>query len=377
MKNIFAICKLRLLQLKNNRKQLLMLLVLPSLALFLTQLFVSETIEQVKLPIAFVDEDKSELSKQLSMSLASIDALEVVHKQYGEAKQLLLHHEVDVVIYVESGFEERILKAETDSLVTLLHSPMSLSIGVMKEIVASKLMRFVSNSLAANYVLDLAKEFSRTSLVYEEQLFNEAWDKTNAQWEPTPPLDLVVHGDEVLINRLHHENEAEQGQTELFLLVTLILLLSIYLSTMWLDRKQSAVLKRLHVHRVTNLEQLLAHVILLILLIMLSILPIFIISINGRLFFIILLLTIVSAVSFYSLSTLFVKKYLYASVSALLLLSSILVSGISHVSPQRVVLSMNNGTISLVLALGYFGIWFILSLAVLMIASRRECDKYC
>lgn len=383
MKNIVAICQLRLLQLKNNRKQLFLLLIMPPLALFLIQLFVSETIDQAKLPIAFVDEDGSDLSEQLAMSLVSIDVLDVVYKQYDEAEQLLLQHDVDVVIYVESGFEERILKAEADSLVTLMHSPMSLSIGVMKEVVASKLMKFVSNSLAANYVLDLAKEFSPSSLVNEEKLLSEAWEKTNAQWEPMPPLDLVVQGDEMLIVPINNE-EVGGEQSGLLLLMNVILIISIYLSTTWLDSKQGALVMRLRVHRATNLEQFFGHVSALIIqLIVLSILPIFTMSmtnsllISDRLFLSLMLFIVASAVLFYSFSTLFIKKYLYASISALLLLGSILLSAISELTPQRVVLSMNNSSVSIMFVLGYFGLGLILSLLLLIISSRLERGNYC
>lgn len=379
MKNIVAICKLRLLQLKNNRKQLLLLMLLPSLSLYFVQLFVAETIEQAKLPIAFVDEDKSELSQALANSLAMIDALHVIDKRYDEAEQLLFHQDVDLVVYVEAGFEERILTAETNALVTLIHSPMSLSIGVMKEVVAANVMRFASNSLAADYVLDLAKEYSPAPVINEEILFSEAWEKTNAQWEPSPPLELVVLGDEVMSIPIQ-TGERQQGESGLFLLVTMIFIVGAYLAMLSLDYKENALMKRLCLHRATKLQLFFGHLsAIVLLLIAFSILPTFIMmTINtSRLLLSLLVCILFSALLFYNLSTLFVRKSLFAASSGLFILSSLLLSVTSNLSPQRVVHSFNQEEASFAFFCGYFGIGIVISLLFLIIANRWERDQVC
>lgn len=221
----------------------------------------SETIDEVRIPIVVVNEDQSGTSYEIIRFFEGLDHfVQVIESTMEQGTQQLLRGEADAIIYLEEGLEDRIFAGDNHDLVSLIQTPSSLSAGLLREMIASEVMRYVSNSSASHYLLQYADDFSPESLINEEELLEEARIYSNEQWSPTPPLDLHVSGGSTSFREW--EEGREFVTTEDLVMIcalTLILLFPLTFTTNLIHNRKKDAFSRLTLYNVGSLLFALAH----------------------------------------------------------------------------------------------------------------------
>lgn len=200
----------------HNPKQLLLLLCLPLLVVALLETVISKTVVEGKIPIAVVDEDDSDYSRTVIARVAKTPhvALEMCSRK--EAVRRIEAQTADLAFVFKEGFQANIAQGQYRELVDLIESPASLSSGLLKEVVASEIMRFVSNATAANDVVAYYTEKGLITAQEKKPLWQEAWHYTDAQWEPEPLATMVYRegGDVLSLNGDNTDSDDLRGKVD-------------------------------------------------------------------------------------------------------------------------------------------------------------------
>jgi len=103
-----------------------------------------------KIPIAVIDQDNTELSKQIITSLDKNIALKVISHQLEESEKLLKNNRIEAIFILTEGFEEAVKTTNYDNSVDLIYLDKSNIGPALSDIVASDLMMPISIYKAAN-----------------------------------------------------------------------------------------------------------------------------------------------------------------------------------------------------------------------------------
>lgn len=164
----------------------LLLLTIPFIASFLLGTFFEKQQETLTMPIALVDEDRTEFSKAIREGMKSQDMLSVLEVSVLEGERLLERNEIDSLFILKSGFEEHLLNEKEEEMITLITSPTSVASGIVQEVVASEVMKISSAIVAANRVQDLYKR-NGVDNGFE---WEDAYLYSMGQWDPEPLMTI-------------------------------------------------------------------------------------------------------------------------------------------------------------------------------------------
>jgi ABC-2 type transport system permease protein len=139
------------------------------------------------IPIAVVDEDNSSYSKTLTERLSAIDSIRIEYVSKEKSLKMLEGNEVEHAFVVKKGFEEKIISGETDGIIDMISSPATFSTSFVSEVVSGEIIRFITNNMAANWVL---KQYTELNKPVDENLRDELINYTDAQWEPEPLMTM-------------------------------------------------------------------------------------------------------------------------------------------------------------------------------------------
>lgn len=146
------------------------------------------------IPVAVVDEDKTSYSKLLMDRISKKNKLEIEYTSRKDALELLEGKKVEHVIVIKEGFEEKVKTGDSGKLVEFIESSSSYTLGYVREVLAGEIIRFVTNNLAAEWVVNQYKELNIT---VKNDLMQEAIDYADSQWEPEPlmTVEYIEAGD--------------------------------------------------------------------------------------------------------------------------------------------------------------------------------------
>jgi hypothetical protein len=183
MKVIFHLATLRLKIALSAVTNWLMLILFPVVLIILITSFFHTTLHGTRVPIVVVDLDHGSYSRQVVEKLESIEVLRVLVLDVNQAQRQVLTNSADCAVVIPQGFQDNIGDGYYPGAIEIYSTPASMATPFVKEVVASQVMRFVSNHAAADWVVD---SFLRYQMQGPPDLWQQAWDFTDAQWEPIP-----------------------------------------------------------------------------------------------------------------------------------------------------------------------------------------------
>jgi len=142
------------------------------------------------IPILIVDEDESAFSEKMVELLSEEEYLRVSTGTMEEGTEGLKRNRLEGVYRIHEGFEEDILMDRIPGI-TAYTSSGALGAGAIGEVVASRGIRLISSSRAANLVLREVEEHS-DSPREREILWQRIFERSEAYWEPEPLMTLQI-----------------------------------------------------------------------------------------------------------------------------------------------------------------------------------------
>lgn len=240
MKVCLRFARLRVKTTLTNPFTLLTLFILPLLFFALSLLFFQAAISQGGIPVAIVDLDQSLYSSIVVDRIKTAATLTIVESGSSRFRQQILNHQVDCAIVLPRGFQAAIEGGDYPASVELYSSASSLGAPFIKEIVATQVMRLVSNQAAADWVIAC---YNHYNVAVADGLHFEAWQYTDGQWEPEPPFAFIA------MTLPDYENDKKPQESLLpagLLAASALIMLFVLFSSQWLleDREEGRI-KRL------------------------------------------------------------------------------------------------------------------------------------
>ncbi|WP_338779013.1 ABC transporter permease [Metabacillus sp. FJAT-52054] len=168
---------------------LLLLLFLPAAAIYGLSEFTGNVEEDLSVPVAIVDQDRTDFSKTFINRLEKQERIKLSQTTEADAKDLLLREETDTVFIIKEGFKQSIRDGEREGIIEMRTSPLSVASGVVREIAASEVIRFTSSAKAANRVEKIARKYEGNFSAIEG-IWQEAYQYADQQWEPKPLMTI-------------------------------------------------------------------------------------------------------------------------------------------------------------------------------------------
>jgi len=280
MKKIINLAWLNILQILRNKGELLGILILPVLLTFIFSVVFGNGAEESKVPVIFVDEAKTEYSRQVYEQLEEVDSFSVKEDTRADAKELLTEGKVDAVVIAPDDLDSDIL-AGTGASIKVLKNPGStrmLSVvevvngiagrmaanaktsQIIQEVVGEARSEFESNLLpfmpgqeislpqvpVKDFPEEIKAELSKTFPYLQvdpgsEDLYWAADEK----WEPEPPVSVEV--EEVIPSEVRGESVVATGYLQFSLGFTVMFIMFIVLNGAGgiLDERETGTLSRL------------------------------------------------------------------------------------------------------------------------------------
>lgn len=132
-------------------------------------------------PVFLVDEDSTKSSELLAERLMDKEGLKVKTGSYEEGEEEVRNDDAEAMIVIEKGFEDNLRRGDTHELITMIKSPSTYSSELIKEIVASEVLRIYSTYFAYDWLRD-----SFSDIDHEE--VSERYEKL---WQPEPVMTIV------------------------------------------------------------------------------------------------------------------------------------------------------------------------------------------
>lgn len=233
------------LEILRNPITVILLFIIPIGATTLFGYFFEKNKEKLAVPIAFVDEDDRDFSRLIQERIAEHENIKLIVVPFKEAEKLLLKSEVDSVFVVKQGFQDRLLQQKREGVIEAWVAPSSMATGIVRELIASEVIRLTSNIKAADRVKDLYQ--SKEIEVEQKDIWDEAYAFTDHQWEPVPLMT-------VKIEQFNGGNISSAGKevspttsasTRYFGFWTFFTMLSIFVSSSWIVRERRVLFPRI------------------------------------------------------------------------------------------------------------------------------------
>ena len=146
---------------------------------------------QNRVPIALVDEDNSAYAKQVVNGFAKHQEIQVIQTDETKALSLVENYQAEAAFIIQKGFAEAVQRGDIEGIITLVKSPNSQSYDLIKDMLASEVMRLHMNVAAADWTLRLYKEnHLYQGQQSDQELWQSVWDYADSLWEPQPMMTL-------------------------------------------------------------------------------------------------------------------------------------------------------------------------------------------
>lgn len=227
-----------------NGQTILFIFLLPTVLTFLFGNLLEQVEEGLAIPIAFVDEDHSQFSKQVIERLNQESRMELYVVTRDRAERLLVKNEVDSVYIIKYRFQENVLKNQLKSVIEVWTNENSIVNGIVQEVVASEVIRLSSNSIAANWVVLNYEQMGLLNKQSADYLWEQAYRYSDSQWEPEPLMTVntkTVHG-----NGTETHPNAQRISTSPYIgLWSFFTMVFIIFSLDWLVKEKGRILPRI------------------------------------------------------------------------------------------------------------------------------------
>jgi ABC-2 type transport system permease protein len=138
-------------------------------------------------PVFLVDEDKTESSELLAERLANKEGLRVKTGSLEDGENEVSNDDAEAMIVIGKGFEEKLSRGDIEELITLVKSPSAYSAELIKEIVASEVLRIYSTDFTYDWLNGKFDDIDRS----------EVFERLEDKWQPSPVMTIIYEEIEV------------------------------------------------------------------------------------------------------------------------------------------------------------------------------------
>ncbi|QUH26990.1 ABC transporter permease [Serpentinicella alkaliphila] len=181
------IAKLRIKLILKSPRNIVSLFLFPLILIYLiSYIYSPNTVSTV--PIAVVDKDISGYSKILISLIKENDVISVLETNEENARELIRKNKIEGAYIIEHGFEE-LIKGDKYPKITVLKSGAAIGADTISEIIASGVVRLLSNARAANIVVS---EYEWRGITYlsKDVLWQNVFDTSESYWYPEQLMKL-------------------------------------------------------------------------------------------------------------------------------------------------------------------------------------------
>jgi ABC-2 type transport system permease protein len=195
------------------------------------------------IPVAFVDEDKSDYSKLLLDRLDKKEGFNIKVTTSEQALEMLKGDEIEAIFVLKKGFKEKITSGENKEIIDLVKSPSSFSSDYIGEVVAGEVMRLIANNIAADWV---SKQYKNYKKPVTSDLIRDVINYTDSQWDPKPLMTInyeELQGEkEVITDRI---GMPAATATSAGIIVVFVMFYILFSSGWLIEERINGTLKRL------------------------------------------------------------------------------------------------------------------------------------
>jgi ABC-2 type transport system permease protein len=132
-------------------------------------------------PLFLADEDGTESSELLADRLKNKEGLKVKTGLLKDGKKEVSNDDAEALIVIEKGFEEGLKSGDIEGLITVVKSPSTYSAELIKEIVASEVLRIYSTDFTYNWLSEDFDDINR----------NDIAKRLEEKWQPDPIMTII------------------------------------------------------------------------------------------------------------------------------------------------------------------------------------------
>jgi|GEM_PF-1242416 len=233
----------RVMQVMKKPALLFFLIVIPLLFTFFLGGLMEKGQQELAIPVAFVDEDESVQSKLVIERIHQRKHLQLVKMTRELAEKKLLQNEIDSVFIIKQGFEEQLNEGNREKVIEIWQSPTSMASGIVREVIASEVLRLTSNYKAADDVVRLL-QINKVELS-GRNVREEAYQFTDQQWSPKPLM--TIHYMSFLgESQVNIEDDKEQSFYNPYLgLWTFFTMIMVFISFEWIVQEKKTLFSRI------------------------------------------------------------------------------------------------------------------------------------
>lgn len=195
------------------------------------------------LPIGVIDLDQSEYSKLIVSRVSQKNTIDIKTTDMDEALKQVSVGKLEAVYILQEGLMDSIISGNTENIIEIVKSPVSLSEKIIGELFSAEAMRLSSN-------VDAARSVSRqySNLVDDkDKLWSEAWDSTDRYWEPSPLITIDYRSSKIGhdVNPNNTEDSTIVNNVLEILIITLLTFSILVASSSLLTEKNNGTFKRI------------------------------------------------------------------------------------------------------------------------------------
>ena len=214
------------------------------------------------IPIGIVDQDMSDYSRFIIEVLKKDKFIRLLETSEEDAKAKVSTNMLEAAFVITSGFKERINKQENKGLIKAIKNPSSISAEMIGETIAGTTARLLCTAAASNIVVKEYETFGLNSSKSGKDLWNDAWNFTEAIWNSPEPL-MKVDVIEVL-GVVPSTSSKGQDLRILWGVIIAFLMFFLLIGAWWLaDEKRNGTITRLLCSSVSPLTLIVSNIVFL------------------------------------------------------------------------------------------------------------------
>lgn len=195
------------------------------------------------IPLAVVDEDMSGFSKLLLERLGEKEGISLTRTDRESAMEMLENYEAEQVYIISRGFEESIMRGESEGLIEMYSSPSSYSEGFTREVVAAETIRIIMANTAVENVLQKYKELE---IEKDTGFRGEVAAYADSFWEPEPIFTIdyrEIRGDGT--ESVERVSMPAASASSTGLIIAFIMFFMLFSSGWLIEERTNGTIKRL------------------------------------------------------------------------------------------------------------------------------------
>lgn len=258
MAKVLTVFKYKLKILFSQKSFLVTMILIPLFLTFITG-YALKFEKYSEIPVAICDLDNTDYSKMIIDRIKKKEGFKIIVTNEAGAVDLVKNYKAESAFIIKNGFKDNLISGNIEGIIEQVTSPSSSSHEVIKEIIGSEIARIMLNISAADWVINEYTKLGMFSLysgsssgqVEKQRIWDEAWQYTDALWEPEPPMKLELkefNNGSIVPEEDDSGKDSSGGSISLSafgMLVAFLAFLIMFNSSWLVEEKENGTLKRI------------------------------------------------------------------------------------------------------------------------------------